>query len=75
MKFSLQSEGCTEMRLFTHIDNSLKEPMNRLIALMIALIAYGCVSTCETSSGHASLLQLSRFEKDGRFGFKDDAGT
>jgi hypothetical protein len=40
---------------------------------MLALISCGCVSPHETS-GQASLRQLSRFEKDGRFGFKDDAG-
>jgi hypothetical protein len=47
--------------------------MNRLITLMLALMAYGCVSTLETSE-QDTLQQFSRFEKDGRFGFKDGAG-
>lgn len=61
------------MGWFTHIDNGIKKTMNGLIALMFAVIAYGCVSTCETS-GQASLRVHSRFEKDGRFGFKDNPG-
>jgi len=36
-------------------------------------MAYGCVSTLETSE-QDTLQQFSRFEKDGRFGFKDNAG-
>ena len=47
--------------------------MNRLIAIMLALISCGCVSTRETSEQAGK--ELFRFEKDGRFGFKDGAGT
>jgi hypothetical protein len=47
--------------------------MNRLITLLLALMAYGCVSTLETAE-QAAEKQLLRFEKDGRFGFKDEAG-
>jgi hypothetical protein len=46
--------------------------MNRLITIMLALISCGCVSTRETSEQVGK--QLFRFEKDGRFGFKDGAG-
>ena len=47
--------------------------MNRLITLMLALMAYGCVSTLETAE-QAAGKQLLRVEKDDHFGFTDEAG-
>lgn len=48
--------------------------MNRLITPVLAMIICGCVSTVEIAEQVAGQ-QLFRFEKDGRFGFKDNAGN
>jgi hypothetical protein len=61
-----------DTRVKRAILNPIKKTMNRLIAIMLALISCGCVSTRETSEQAGK--QLFRFEKDGRFGFKDGAG-